>query len=71
MFEKIANGVTRHYKKIIVIWIVALLLAVPAILQVNSVMDYQYDLGSGDDYESIRAQNFIKTTSINRSLMAR
>ncbi|NLK26095.1 MAG: hypothetical protein GX307_05935, partial [Euryarchaeota archaeon] len=60
MFEKIANGVTRHYKKIIVIWIVALLLAVPAILQVNSVMDYQYDLGSGDDYESIRAQNFIQ-----------
>ena len=59
LFEKIANGVVRHYKKIIVIWVAALLLAVPAMLQIDSVMDYQMDLGSGDDQESIRAQRII------------
>ncbi|KQM11628.1 hypothetical protein AOA80_07190 [Methanomassiliicoccales archaeon RumEn M1] len=59
LFEKIANGVNRHYKKIIVIWVIALLLAVPAMLQIGSVMDYQMDLGSGDDQESVRAQRII------------
>ena len=59
LFEKIANGVNRHYKKIIVIWVIALLLAVPAMLQIGSVMEYQMDLGSGDDQESIRAQRII------------
>ncbi|NLI74122.1 MAG: hypothetical protein GX369_05055, partial [Euryarchaeota archaeon] len=59
LFEKIANGVVRHYKKIIVIWLIALLLAIPAVMQLGSVMDYQMDLGSGDDQESIRAQKII------------
>ncbi|MGI5961827.1 MAG: hypothetical protein ACOX80_07930, partial [Methanomassiliicoccaceae archaeon] len=60
LFEKIADGVNRHYKKIIVFWVVALLLAVPAMLQLGSVMDYQMDLGSGDDQESVRAQRIIE-----------
>jgi len=53
--------VTKHYKKIIVIWIVALLLAVPLMLQVGNVTDYQQDLGSGDDQESVLAQRIIDT----------
>ncbi len=60
LFKKIADGVDRHYKKIVIIWVVALLLAVPAVLQIGSVMDYQMDLGSGDDQESIRAQRIIE-----------
>lgn len=60
LFEKIADGVNRHYKKIIVFWVVALLLAVPAMLQLGSVMEYQMDLGSGDDQESVRAQRIIE-----------
>ena len=60
VFNKIADGVNRHYKKIIVIWVAALLIAVPAMLQLDSVMDYQMDLGSGEDQESIRAQHIIE-----------
>ena len=59
LFEKIADGVVRHYKKIIVIWVIALMLAVPAMLNIDSVMDYQMDLGSGEDQESIRAQRIM------------
>jgi len=60
MFEKIADGVTKHYKKVIVVWLIALLLAVPAMLQVGNVMDYQNDLGSTEGYESMRAQRIIE-----------
>jgi RND superfamily putative drug exporter len=59
VFEKIANGLTKHYKMVIVVWIVALLLAVPAILQVNSAVQYQSGFSSGGDYESTRAQEMI------------
>ena len=42
IFDRIASGLTKHYKMVLVIWIVALLISVPAILQVNSVINYQH-----------------------------
>ncbi|MGE5379289.1 MAG: hypothetical protein ACM3L5_00275, partial [Candidatus Saccharibacteria bacterium] len=59
VFDKIANKITKHYKLVIVVWIVALLLAVPAMLQVNSAVQYQTSFGEIDGYESIKAQEII------------
>jgi RND superfamily putative drug exporter len=59
MFEKIANAVTKHYKLIIVIWIVALLASIPALMQVDKAVQYNTDFGSVDGYESLEAQKII------------
>ena len=59
IFDRIASGLTRHYKKVLIIWLVALLISVPAILQVNSVINYQQTQGATGNYESVRAQNII------------
>jgi RND superfamily putative drug exporter len=59
IFERIANGVTKHYKLIVIIWAVALLVSVPAMLQVNSAVQYETDFGTGDGYESLQAQKII------------
>ena len=73
VFEKIASGVTKHYKIIVAFWIVALLLAVPAMLQVNSAVQYNSDFGTGDGYESLQAQNIIseqfQSTEANGTLI--
>ncbi len=59
IFDKIASGVTKHYRMIIIIWIVALLVSVPAMLQVNSAVQYETDFGTGDGYESLQASKII------------
>jgi uncharacterized membrane protein YdfJ with MMPL/SSD domain len=59
IFDRIANGITKHYKMVLVIWIVALLISVPAILQVNSVIDYQQTEGATGNFESVQAQDII------------
>jgi len=59
IFERIASGVTKHYKLIVVVWIAALLLSVPAILQVNEAVEYKTDFGTGDGYESMQAAKII------------
>ncbi len=59
IFDRMASGLTKHYKMVLVVWIVALLISVPAILQVNSVVDYQQTQGASGNYESVQAQNII------------
>lgn len=59
IFDKIANGITKHHKIIIVAWIVALLISVPAMLLVNSAVEYQVSFTTGDEYESARANEII------------
>ena len=59
IFDRIASGLTKHYKMVLVIWIVALLISVPAILQVNSVINYQQTEGATGNFESVKAQNII------------
>jgi RND superfamily putative drug exporter len=60
LFDKIANGVTKHHKMIVVIWIVALLISVPAMLQINEAVQYTSNFGAAGDYESTKAQDLIK-----------
>jgi RND superfamily putative drug exporter len=73
VFEKIANGVTKHYKLVIVVWIVALLVAVPAMMNVNSAVQYNTSFGDIEGYESIDAQKIIsqnfKTSVANGTLL--
>ncbi|WP_019176290.1 MMPL/RND family transporter [Methanomassiliicoccus luminyensis] len=59
LFDKIANFVTKRYKLVIVIWIAALLIAVPAILKVNEAVQYSSNFGATGDYESTKAQEVI------------
>jgi len=59
IFEKIADFVTKHYKLIIVFWLVALLVSVPAIMSVDQAVQYETDFGTGDGYESLQAQKII------------
>lgn len=60
LFERIAKGIVRHYKLIIVLWIIALLISIPAILQVNSAVSYQTTFDSGQQQESIEANQIIE-----------
>jgi uncharacterized membrane protein YdfJ with MMPL/SSD domain len=59
VFEKLANALTKHYKLVIVLWIVALIVSVPAIMQIDKAVQYQSNFGTGDTYESMQAQEII------------
>ena len=60
IFDKLANVIAKRYKLIIAIWIVALLIAVPAMLNVNNAVTYSTDLTAGQDNESLRAGKIIE-----------
>jgi RND superfamily putative drug exporter len=60
IFDKLANLVTKRYKLIIAIWIVALLVAVPAMLSVNNAVSYNTDMTAGQDNESLRVAQIIE-----------
>ncbi len=59
IFEKIANGVVRHHKKILVAWLVILIFTVPAVMKVNDVLVYQESEMVGGNLESLVAQEII------------
>ncbi|HNU35022.1 MAG TPA: MMPL family transporter [Methanomassiliicoccales archaeon] len=59
VFDRLANKVTKHYKLIIVIWVVLLLLSVPAMMSLDSVVSYDSEMTSEDQNESTIAANII------------
>lgn len=59
IFDRIAKTVTKRYKLIIVIWIIALLCSVPAMLSLNDVVSYESDMSSAGDSESTQASDII------------
>ncbi len=59
IFEKLADGVIRHHKKILIAWIVILAFVVPAVLKVNDVLVYQESEMVAGDKESLIAQDII------------
>ena len=59
VFDRIANSITKHYKMVLIIWVIALLVSVPAMLQVNSVVQYQETQMASGDYESLQAQDVV------------
>ena len=60
MFEKLADAVVRHHKKILVLWVAIVILAVPAISKVNQVLAYQESEMVGGDTESLVAGRIIE-----------
>ncbi|HEY3421162.1 MAG TPA: MMPL family transporter [Methanomassiliicoccales archaeon] len=60
IFDKLANVVTRRYKLIIAIWIVALLVAIPAMLNVSNAVSYNTDMTAGQDNESLRVAQIVE-----------
>jgi len=73
IFERLANGVTRHHKKILVAWIVILAFVVPAMLRVDEVLVYQESEMVSGDNEALIAQDIIDeqfpTAIANSTLM--
>lgn len=73
IFERIADVVVRHHKKILVAWLFVLLLAVPAMMRVNDVLVYQESEMVEGDIESLLAQEIIDeqfpTSLANSTLM--
>ena len=59
IFDRIASGITKHYKKVLIIWIIALLLSVYPMMQVNSVVQYQESQMASGSYESLQAQDVV------------
>ncbi|MGD0818640.1 MAG: MMPL family transporter [Methanomassiliicoccales archaeon] len=59
IFDRIASGLTKHYKKVLIVWVIALLISVPAMLQVNSVVQYQESQMASGSYESLQAQDVV------------
>ena len=61
MFNKLANVITKHYKLVLVAWIVVLLVSIPAMMRVNEVINYESTGVTEGDYESIQASEIISS----------
>jgi len=59
IFEKLADNIVRHYKLVLIIWIVALLYIAPAMTRANEVLVYQESEMVEGDTESLIAQGII------------
>ena len=59
MIEKLASFITKRYKLIIAIWIVALIIAVPFVPKLSQVLVYDETQMAPPDVESMSAQDFI------------
>jgi putative drug exporter of the RND superfamily len=61
VFDKLANTITKHYKKVLIAWIIILIVSVPAIMQVNEVVTYENTGVTTGDYESVKASEIISS----------
>lgn len=50
IFDKLANVITKHYKKVLIAWIIILIVSVPAIMQVDEVVSYESTGVTAGDY---------------------
>ncbi len=66
LFDGLANRLTKHYKLIIIAWIIVLVIAVPAIMQAGNVIQ-SGQTGSSGDPGSAQAQKII-TIDFQRSV---
>ena len=59
MLDRLANTIIKHPKAIVVFWVAVLLISIPALLQIDSVVNYQITEGASTSYESLQAQDII------------
>jgi putative drug exporter of the RND superfamily len=73
IFDKLADGVIKHYKKILVAWVIVLLVSIPATIQLTSVTSYEETSNTRAVTESEKATKLIgeqfPTQSSNSSFM--
>jgi len=60
VFDRLADIVTKRYKLIIGIWVVLLVLSVPAMIGLNDVVSYDIEMTSEEKSESIIAAEIIE-----------
>ncbi len=59
MFDRLAKGIVKHHKKVVIVWLVLLVLAIYPIQFVRDVIVYEETGFAPPDVESQRAQNII------------
>src|SRR5438093_2069461 len=59
LFTKLARLIIRHNRAVFVIWLIALVLSIPAILQVQSVIVYNETAFNPKNSESSKAQDIV------------
>ncbi|UCE81462.1 MAG: MMPL family transporter [Methanobacteriota archaeon] len=73
IFARLADVVVKHHKKILALWVIILLLAVPAITKVGEILAYQESEMVEGDIESLVAQEIVNeqfpTSLANSTLM--
>ncbi len=58
-FDKLADGIIKHAKAIIVVWVVIMVCAAPLALKAGDVMSYDTNDMGGDDSESVQGLTVI------------
>lgn len=53
-FDRLADGIVRHAKAIVAVWVVIMICAVPLALKSGEVMNYDTDEMAGEDSESVQ-----------------
>lgn len=61
IFDKLAKVITKHYKKVLIAWIIILIVSVPAIMQVDEVVSYESTGVTTGDFESVKAAEIISS----------
>lgn len=59
MYGRLADFIIKHYKLVIIAWVVVLFYAFPLIFNVNNVVSYSQSDSSMNNLESFKAQNLI------------
>ncbi len=59
IFDKLAEGIIRHHKAILALWVVILICAVPLALKSGDVMKYDTNEMAGEDSESVKGLEVI------------
>lgn len=59
LFDKVADGIIRHHKAILAVWLVILVCAIPVAMKVGDVMKYDTNDMAGEDSESVQGMLVI------------
>ncbi|MGQ9588339.1 MAG: hypothetical protein ACUVT7_08165, partial [Thermoplasmata archaeon] len=66
MYERLGNFVVRHYKLVILVWIVVLFYVFPLIFKINDVVVYQETETGLENLEALKAEELINESFTGR-----
>ena len=73
IFEKLADGITKHAKLVVIIWVIVLLASVYPALHASEHLSYSTSSMGGSDYESVEGSQIMSehyASSISSETMA-